>query len=363
MCVRVVIAMQAVMTTTAISLLLSACDLNTSKISHKDRLTQRTNIDRNGFPSFAIEPFEYIRISRSASLYVDDFDCLDEMTQTNAATSDVVDALRKKSDKLALAMSADIYAKTIFYDCNVLEQFAQDDPKEVENTNKHILYRAGQVKEEVFQGTRFIEWQELKDSDGTVPKTDDEADNIVGTMTNLYGHHEFPSYTLVSLNKNGNMRQVGTLVAGSSLDIWSGFIVEHKSNTDKEHLLGMRLMNFQREEQDEIYLLLAHYKANGASLLIGKCKIEAGEDYNKSCANVEYEVSYYDKEADAIEEGEDNVPTGFKKSKEDFLTNMSNNWTHGNYLADKLDPSTPFFAGTGTTAEKREEFFTANLPE
>ena len=340
-----------------------SCDLDTSKVK-----TQNKNSERNGFPSFAVEPFNYVSVDTAVSLYVTDIDCIDKMNQSNAANKGVIDALNEQDNAkpLALAMSADIYAKTIFYDCNVLEQFASDGAEEVEDTDAHTLYHAGQVEENVFEGTRFVEWRELKDSNGTIPRTNDEADNVIGTMTNLYGQDNHPSYTQVSLNKNGNMRQVGTLMEGKDggklAAIWSGFIVEHKSGTDKEHLLSMRRLH-KHEDGDKILLLLAHYKADGAALLEAECDIEDGEDYNKSCADAEYEISYYDKAADEVEEGDDNVPAGFKKTKEDFLTNVNSNWAHGNYLADKLDPSEPFFAGTtGTIATKREEFFTANLP-
>jgi len=267
---------------------------------------------------------------------------------------------------LALALSADVYAKTIFYDCNVLEQFTQDGPREVENTDEHILYHAGQVKEKVFEDTRFVEWKEFKGSDGTVPKTDNEADTMVGSMTNLYLEDDSSgTQKRVDFNKKEDVRQVGVTLYGLPQSgeehsfMWSAFIVEHKSGTNKEHLLSMR--KFDHNDRDKIYLLLAHYKADGASLLEAECDIEEDEDYNKSCADAEYEVSYYNKTTDEIE---NDIPTGFKKTKEDFLINVNSSWAHGNYFADKLDPTAPFFAGTtGTIADKRKEFFKANLPK
>lgn len=340
--------------------LLSGCDLGSVKNSKKD---QNQNIN---LPSFAVEPFDYSSVSAPATLFVDAADCLDELKQLNTAGDNVHDALLEKDDAkpLALAMSADVYANTTFYDCNVREQFNQDGAKEIEDTSTHVLYHAGKVKDKVFEGTRFVAWKELKDNDGSVPKTSGEADNVEGTMINLYLFKEDgPQQTLVSLNKKDSLRQVGALFyvdapqADVGVSIWSGHIVEYKSGTDKEHLLGMRLLHYS--EEDKVFLLLAHYKADGAALLEAECEINDDEDYNKSCTDVKYKASYYNKATDKIE---DDVPAGFKKTKEDFLTNLATNWAHGSYFADKLDPAAPFFAGTGTIDAKRKEFFTDNLP-
>ena len=332
--------------------LFSGCDLEPKKNRKTDNSIK--------WPSFTVEPFEYTHTA--AALYVDEVNCTAEMNKSNTAGMELAEALTENEDggELALAMAADMYAKTIFYDCNLRQQLADNKPEEIEDTNSHILYRAGSVSKEVFENTRFVEWKELKDSEGNVPKTDDEANDVEGIMTNLQGKDSIPTFTQISLNKNGSLRQLGALMEGRDGDIsptWSGFVVEHKSGTDKEHLLGMRL--FDHNEKDKIYLLLAHFKADGAALLIGECEIESDEDNNKSCADVDYEASYYDQEKKKIE---DDIPSGFKKAKDDFLTNVDNSWAHGSYFANKLDSSAPFFAGTGDTKANRENFFTANLP-
>lgn len=336
--------------------LFSGCDLDSTKNKNKK------SDNSIKWPSFTVEPFKYTQTA--ASLYVDDIDCTAELNKSNTAGTELTEALveGKEDGELALAMASDMYAKIIFYDCNLRQQLADDEPEEIENTNSHILYRAGSVSENEFENTRFVEWKELKDSEGNVPSTDNEADNAEGMMTNLQGTHSLPTFTKVSLNKKGSLRQLGALMEGKATNshiLWSGSIVEHKSGTDKEHLLSMRL--FDHNEKDKIYLLLAHFKADGAALLIGECDIDDDEDHNKDCASVDYEASYYDQEANEVKD-KDEIPEGFKKTKDDFLTNVNNSWAHGSYLAGKLDSSAPFFAGTGNTEANRETFFTNKLP-
>ena len=341
-----------------IAVMLSGCDLGGINKSR----------NRISLPSFAVEPFEYTDVQTPTPLYADDFDCLTELSKSSDAGKELSKALNEEDNAkpLALAMSTEVYANLIFYDCNIREQLVDDKPEEIEDTSDHVLYHAGKVGSKEGDKTRFISWRELKNSEGSVPKTDGEADNIVGVMTNLYTFDggKDNQQTRVSLDKKESLRQIGahTHVAISkdgedSTFVWKGYVIEHKSGTNKEHLLGFRLLNYQDEE--ELILLLAHYKAEGASLLEAECEIDDNEDYNKSCANAKYKVSYYNAATDKIE---DEVPAGFKKTRDDFLTNVATNWAHGSYFADRLDPASPFFAGTGSTDANMKEFFTADLP-
>lgn len=341
-----------------IAIMLSGCDLGgRNKFGNLIRL-----------PSFAVEPFEYTGVQTPTPLYADDFDCLTEMRESNDARTEVSRALGEEdtAKPLALAMSTEVYASLAFYDCNIREQLVDDEPEEIEDTSNHVLYHAGKVASEEGEETRFISWQELKDSEGTVPKTDGEADNVVGVMTNLYTFDSGKDnqQTQVSLDKKETLRQIGAQLhfalskdGEDSTVVWRGYVIEYKSGTNKEHLLGLRRLNPIDEE--EIFLLLAHFKAEGAALLIATCEIDSNEDYNKTCTDVEYEVRYYDVATDEIEK---DVPDGFKKTRDDFLTNLATNWTYGSYFADKLDPAAPFFAGTGSTDANMKEFFTADLP-
>ncbi|MDE3268772.1 MAG: hypothetical protein OYH77_00635, partial [Pseudomonadota bacterium] len=190
----------------------------------------------------------------------------------NAANRKVYDALDDRDKSLALALATSVYAQAIFFDCNVREQFIDDRPQKTESTDTYDLYRAVSRKDKLFDWTRFVEWREIKAQDGTIAKTDGEADTVKGKMINLYSQN---TNTYVSLDKQSDVRQIGATynfkVAndGSNNDVdtvvWRGAIVEYKSGTDKEHLLGLR--THHHREQDKLYLLLAHFKATGDALL------------------------------------------------------------------------------------------------
>ncbi len=348
-------------------------------------------------PSFAAEPFAYTKSAWATSLRLDaDVDCVEKMQQSNrasallaaaiavadAAAADDADAdadadAGSGTDlKVALGMASYSYAMSLFYDCNMRQQAAEDGAKVVATDDDKIVYRAYHDQGELWDMTRFVTWSEYKDDSGTVPATDGEADTVDGRMVNLYlqddGEQEegdqeegdqddgARTQTRIELEKKNTLRELRSLFflqAEAGKVCQRSHLVEYDDGTNKEHLLSLRLYHAGDEQ---IYLALSHMKASGSVVLIATCDIAEGEDYNKSCDGADFTTFYLDAQQEEITA--DQPVAQFKASKEEFLQNIATKWAHGAYNKDNMNPLTPFFAGDGDTEANRKSTFSAGVP-
>ncbi len=320
-------------------------------------------------PAFAAQPFSYITKDWATSLTLQhDGDCIAKMEHRDTAGAAMADALGKSEsgNEIALGMAGYGYAQALFYDCNMRQQAREDGAEIVDETDVRVLHRSHRQSAELWDGTRFVEWEEQKDSDtGEVPMTDGEADTVTGKMVNLYlQENGFRTQTRIELDKQDGLRQIASvffLQAGEGKNVVQrSYLVEHGSGTDKEHLLGLRL--YHHDYSSKIYLALAHLKDSGSAVLFATCDIGAGEDFNKSCADASFGgVRYFDAErvhtaaSSALEKQ-------FKVNAAEFLENSSGKWAHGKYAKDELDPRTAFFSGEGDTDANREGYFKSGIP-
>lgn len=346
---------------------MGACDFNSSN---------RTP------PSFAVEPFVYTASSYQVALYLDsDVDCAEQMEQNNKAASNLSSAIsdsqepgstdNQKNIDTALAMASYSYAMGLFYDCNMRQQAEEDGVKVVEENDKQVSYRSYSGRDNFWDYTRFVTWDEYKDEDGNVSSTNGEADTIDGKMVNLYLQDDSSrTQTRIELKKKDTLRQISSLFyakipankdngAPASEMTHRSYFVEHQGAGQQEHLLGLRLHHHSNAKR--IYMSLAHMRADGSAVLVGICNLVEDDDYNKSCENTEFgTVYYFDAEQNQITE---NLPANlYKSTSAEFLQDTTAKWKHGEYDSG-INPMLPFFSGSGTTAERRAAYFSKGIPD
>ena len=374
-------------------------------------------------PSFVVEMFDYANGSTAAltSYGVTDDPCETAMAEYNSATEATqtelnscvaggenklcdhdndTDAIHLRS-KLALMLARHSYTQTLFNNC-VMEQNKQVyDFSIVEDNEQKIHYSGGSMGEVLLDDTRFIGWREHKNSSGTVEKTNGEANVVDGERINLHLQKDkLRTQDRIDLVKNNALRQIATLGwlhnPGTNKDdedtvpehvvAHSTYMVEFDDGSSKEQLLSLRyygghILESKGAENSEasseqpsskVWLVLAHMKASGATILTTVCHIRTGEDYNKDCTrDVEtsnFKLHYIDAKGNE-QDGNDPLepPTeefkAFKRTAADFTANTQEQWAHGDYDKDKLDPRRVFFRGQGDDlASKREAVFTTGLP-
>ena len=368
-------------------------------------------------PSFVAKMFDYANESTAAlTRYGVTLTCEPALTAYNSATEATQRELNiciagdenKLCDhneddtiylrsKLALMLARHSQTQALFNDCRMRQNQQVYDFSIVEDNKQKTHYSGGSMGEVLLDDTIFIGWREHKDSSGTVEKTNKEANIVDGELINLYLQKDkIRTQDRIDLVKNNTLRQIATLGwlhnPGSSEDnentepehvvAHSTYMVEFDDGGDKEQLLSLRyygghILESKGDENSEtsskVWLVLAHMKASGATILTAVCHIKTGEDYNKDCtkdvAITNFKLHYID--AKGNEQGGDNPlnpPAGgidkFKQKAADFITNTREQWAHGDYDKDKLDPRRVFFEGQGDNlAAKREAVFTAGLPD
>ena len=317
-------------------------------------------------PSFAAQSFAYTKAKLAALLPLTDINCTQEMQQSNSANANlhqVIDDTEKLAE-VALRMADYSYAQALFYDCNMRQQAADDGVKIVADNDSLTHYRAYKERDNFWDMTRFVEWNEYKNDEGLVPKTDGEANRTTGKMMNFYlQDNGFRTQTRIELDKKDSLRQITSLFyleTPADKVVQRGHLVEYKSGTDKEHLLSLRL--YHDKTSAKIYLALAHFKTNGSAVLVGVCDIGEDEDYNKSCTDSQLEVHYFDANQKKITADADLPTAQFKATQAEFLQQTTAKWTHGEYEQERMNPLTSFFSGSDNTKANRENTFSADIP-
>ena len=348
--------------------LVSACEFDGKSPADKedDKKDDKRVID---LPAFAVEPFDYVvgsNTSPSAGLFVTPISCEQQMKKLNDTSAKVQEIVQPTPStenelELAKALTSYSYALSLFYDCNMRQQAQDDGAEEIANDQQKVHYRAASLTESRWDLTRFVDWFEYKNAEGIVSRTDDEADRVDGKMINLYLQDDKArTQTRIDLAKDANLRQITTIFwseTDNKQTALKSHVVEYSKGSTKEQLLSLRYYS-AHHVSDKSWWVLAHMKASGSVMITNVCSETS--DYNSTCnENSAGDTTYY---LDSNYQEVSDNHQGFKASRDDFLTNVTTNWSHGDYSTEAINPRTPFFAGTGDSKTNRQTVMSDGLP-
>ncbi len=378
-------------------------------------------------PSFMVEMFDYVNKSTPdnttdehglTSYAVSDPPCEAEMTAYNDATEatqvefhvcmtnineehkqceTAEDGTIHLHSELALMMTRHSHTQALFRNCLMQEDKDYYNFSIVTNDEEKTSYRGGSIGDPLLDNTRFIGWREYKNDNGVIDRTDGEADIVDGEMIMLHLQKEDKHRTQnrIDLTKRNALRQISTLGwthnpgenGGYELHVaHNAHMVEFDDGNNKEQLLSLRYYGGHIAEttiatdgteneqpSSKVWLVLAHMKASGATILTAVCQIKDEEDYNKDCSadvlDGDFRLHYVDADGNEQENDNPNLPPAgfdsFKQTVADFVTNEQMSWAHGDYDKEKLDPRRVLFEGSQNDDldTKREAVFTNGLPE